>query len=65
MDFNDPKEFDDPQAFDDPKGISIESMDFHNPKVYANTSIFDGLVQEAPIHFKMSVDDLAKTEFSY
>ena len=65
MDFNDPKEFNEPQAFDDPKGISIESMDFHNPKVYANTSIFDGLVQEAPIHFKMSVDDLAKTEFSY
>ena len=41
MDFNDPKEFDDPQAFNDPKGISIESMD--NPKVYGDTSIFDGL----------------------
>ena len=44
MDFNDPKEFNDPQAFDDPKGISIESMDFDNPKVNSNTSIFDGLV---------------------
>ena len=27
------KEFDDPQVFDDPNGISIESMDFDNPKV--------------------------------
>ena len=30
--------------FDDPKGISIGSMDFDNPKVYGDTSIFDGLV---------------------
>ena len=41
---NDPKEFDDPQAFDDPTEISIGSMDFDNPKVYGDTSIFDGLV---------------------
>ena len=27
-----------------PKGISIGSMDFDNPKVYSDTSIFDGLV---------------------
>ena len=40
----DPKEFNDPQAFDDPKGISIESMYFDIPKVYGDTSIFDGLV---------------------
>ena len=40
----DPKEFNDPQVFDDPKGISIGSMDFDNPKVYGDTSIFDGLV---------------------
>ena len=38
------KEFDDPQVFDDPKGISIVSMDFDNPKVYGDTSIFDDLV---------------------
>ena len=44
MDSDDPKEFDDPQLFDDPKGISIGSMDFDNPKVNGNTSIFDGLV---------------------
>ena len=37
-------EFDDPQVFDDPKGISIESMDFDNPRVYGDTSIIDGLV---------------------
>ena len=34
MDSNDPKEFDDPQFFDDPKGISTESMNLDNPKVY-------------------------------
>ena len=34
----------DHQVFDDPKGISIGSMDFDNPKVYGDTSIFDGLV---------------------
>ena len=44
MDFNDPKEFDDPQVFGDPKEISMGSMDFDNPKVCGNTSIFDGLV---------------------
>ena len=44
MDFNDPKEFDDPQVFCDPKEISMGSMDFDNPKVCGNTSIFDGLV---------------------
>ena len=30
--------------FDDPKGISNGSMDFDNPKVYGEASIFDGLV---------------------
>ena len=45
MDFNDPKKFDDPQAFNDPKGISIKSMDLDNPKIYGDTSIFDGLVR--------------------
>ena len=30
--------------FDDPKGISIGNEDFDNPKVYGDTSIFDGLV---------------------
>ena len=44
MDFNDPKEFVDPLIFDEPKGISIGSMDFDNPKVYGDTSIFVGLV---------------------
>ena len=44
MDFNDTKKFDDPQLFDDPKGISIGSIEFDNPKVYGDTSIFDGLV---------------------
>ena len=39
MDFNDPKEFDDILVSPDPKGISIESMDFDNPKVYGDTSI--------------------------
>ena len=43
MDLSNPKEFDDPQVFDNPKGISIGSMDFDNPKVNGNTSIFDGL----------------------
>ena len=33
-----------PQAFNDPKGISIRSMDFDNPKVYGDASIFDDLV---------------------
>ena len=55
--FDYPKEFDDPQVSDglikvisnesmdynDPKGISIGSMDIDNPKVYGDTSIFDGL----------------------
>ena len=41
MDFNGQREFDDPQVFDEPKGISIGSMDFDNPKVYGDTSIFD------------------------
>ena len=31
-------------GFDDPKGISIGNMDLNNPKVYGDTSIFDGLV---------------------
>ena len=35
-------EFVDPKVFDDPKGISIGSMDFDCPKVYGDTSIFDG-----------------------
>ena len=40
-------QFDDPQVFDDPNRISIGSMDnmiYGNPKVYGDTSIFDGLV---------------------
>ena len=41
---HDPKEFNDPQVLNDPKGISIGNMDFDNPKVYGDTSIFDGLV---------------------
>ena len=41
MDFYDPQEFDDPQVS---KGILIGSMDFGNPKVYGDTSIFDGIV---------------------
>ena len=44
MNFNDSKESIDPQLFNDPKEISIGSMDFDNPKVYNDTSIFDGLV---------------------
>ena len=45
MDFNDPKEFDDISPISpDPKRISIGSMDFDNPKVYGDTSIFDGIV---------------------
>ena len=44
MDLNDPKEFNDPQVIDNPKEISIGSKDFDNPKVYADTSITDGLV---------------------
>ena len=44
MGFNDPREFNDPQVLNDPKGISIGNMDFDNPKVYGDTSIFDGLV---------------------
>ena len=43
MDFDDSKEFDDPQVFHNPKGISIESMEFDNPKVYGDTSFF-GLI---------------------
>ena len=49
-DFYDPKKFDDPQVFDDPKEISIGSMDFDNPKLYGDTSIFDGLVITACKH---------------
>ena len=45
MNFNDQQEFDDPQLFDDPKENSIGSMDFGNPKVDGDTSIFDGLVE--------------------
>ena len=45
MNFNDPQEFDDPQLFDYSKENSIGSMDFVNPKVYVDTSIFDGLVE--------------------
>ena len=44
MYFHDPKEFNDPQVFNDSKGISIGSMNFVNPKIYGDTSIFDGLV---------------------
>ena len=42
--FVDPKEFYDPQVSDVVKVISNGSMDFENPKVYADTAIFDGLV---------------------
>ena len=41
MYFHDPKEFNDPQVFNDSKGISIGSMNFDNPKVYGDTSIFE------------------------
>ena len=44
MDFNDTKEFYDPRYSMIQKGISIGSTDFDNPKVYSDTSIFDGLV---------------------
>ena len=44
MNFNDPREFDDLQVSDDPNEISIESMNFDDPKVYGDTLIFDGLV---------------------
>ena len=44
MDFSNPKEFDDILVFPDPKGISIGSMDFDNPKVNGDTSIFDSIV---------------------
>ena len=44
MDFNDPEKFDDSQVFYDLKGISIGSINFDNPKVYGDSSIFDGLV---------------------
>ena len=50
MNFNDPKEFYDPHLFNDPKEISIGSMDFDNPKLYGDTSIFDGLVLIACKH---------------
>ena len=45
MDFDDIKQFDDPQVLDDSKGISLGGMDFHNPKSYIDTSIFDGLIE--------------------
>ena len=44
MDFREMKEFNDSQVFNDPKEISIGSMNFDNPEVYSDTSIFDGLV---------------------
>ena len=46
----DPKKFDDSQVFDDLKEISIGSMDFDNPKLYGDTSIFNGLVLIACKH---------------
>ena len=45
MKFDDPKKIDDPQVLGDSKGISLGGMDFHNPKSYVDTSIFDGLVE--------------------
>ena len=33
-----------PQVHNDAKGISMGSMDFDNPYVYGDTSIFDGLL---------------------
>ena len=44
MSFNDPREFNDPQVLDDPNWISTGSIDFDDPKVYGDTSIFDGIV---------------------
>jgi len=44
MKFDDPKVFNVSQVFNDPKGISIGSMNFDNPKVYGDSSNFDGLV---------------------
>ena len=44
MDFNNQKEFYDAHVINDLKGISIGIMDFDNPKVYGDTSIFDGPV---------------------
>ena len=47
MDFKDPMKFVDPQVYFDPNGILIGSMDnmiYGNPKVYGDTSIFDGHV---------------------
>ena len=38
--------------FHDPEGILIESMDFDNPEVYGDTSIFDGLVFQVIDHLK-------------
>ena len=32
-------------VFADPKEISIGSMDFDNPKVFGDTSLFDGFVE--------------------
>ena len=55
MNFNDPKEFDYSQVLDDLKEILIGSMDFHNPKVYGDTSISDGLVNKAIIGVKNKI----------
>ena len=43
------KEFDDHQVLDDPNGSSIESMDFDNPKVQIDTSVFAGFVYLQPV----------------
>ena len=44
MCFDDPKEFDDLQVYVASKGISFVSMDNDNPKVFGDTSIYDGHV---------------------
>ena len=38
----------------DPKGILIGSMDFDNPKVYGDTSIFYGLVSSETLFWPLS-----------
>ena len=63
MGFNDPKEFNDTQVLNDPKGISIGNMDFDNPKVYGDTSVFDGLVFSTTSHSLTLAQVVQKTFF--
>ena len=39
-------DLDDPKVLDDSKGLSLGILNFDNPKVYGNTSIFDGLLYQ-------------------